>query len=94
VHDAFNTELIGCRVEDQMLVEGTGDLKTTDASKLWRLKMAADAQVGVTSEALNRLIHCPQITPGHFHAGILNIPPELRSKILLRSLCDDDRKAY
>ena len=35
VHDAFNAELIACLVEDKMLVEGTGDLKTPDASKFW-----------------------------------------------------------
>ena len=84
MHDAFDAELISCLIKNEVLVKRAGCLKAADACEFCGLKVAAQPKLGISCEALNRLIDGHQITFRHFSVGIFKIPSVLQGNILFR----------
>lgn len=94
MHDALNAQSVAIPVKEQMAVKGPSNLDAADAGKFWRGEMAADAEVWLPGDALDRFMHGQQLALGDIEVGILQIPAVLQGHVLLRRTGDGDFKAH
>ncbi len=77
-----------------MAVKWPFDLDAADAGKLGGGEMAANTEVWLLGDTLNRFMHGQQVSLGDNEVGILQIPEVLQSHVLLCPFGDEDFKAH
>ncbi|MEQ1751928.1 MAG: hypothetical protein ABL974_21075 [Prosthecobacter sp.] len=94
MHDALDAEGAAVPVEEQMTVEGFPNLDAANAGEFWGGEVAANAEVGLLGDALDRFMDSEQITLGNIEIGIFQILAVLQSHVLLSPPGDEDPETH